>query len=73
MIYRGGPDMTAIDATHTLAELVTDHPGLARELERLGLDYCCGANAQGRRSQPRRSPASLGPRYRSVKRYKTAG
>jgi regulator of cell morphogenesis and NO signaling len=22
---------------------VTDHPGLARELERLGLDYCCGS------------------------------
>jgi hypothetical protein len=41
--------MTTIDATHTLAELVTDHPGLARELERLGLDYCCGANAHSTR------------------------
>ena len=26
----------------TLAELVDSHPQLARELERLGLDYCCG-------------------------------
>lgn len=34
--------MTTIDATHTLGALVTDHPDLAREFERLGLDYCCG-------------------------------
>lgn len=38
--------MTTLDPSSTLAELVTDHPGLARELERRGLDYCCG----GRRS-----------------------
>ena len=50
MIYRGGPDMTAIDATHTLAELVTDHPprptndtlqgssGLIRDLRRCSDD-----------------------------------
>lgn len=25
-----------------LADVVTSHPPLARELERLGLDYCCG-------------------------------
>lgn len=34
--------MTAIDTTTTLGDLVTAHPGLARELERRGLDYCCG-------------------------------
>ena len=34
--------MTAIDTDTTLARLVSDHPALARELERLGLDYCCG-------------------------------
>lgn len=34
--------MTAIDEYTTLGELVTASPGLARELERLGLDYCCG-------------------------------
>lgn len=33
---------TRIDPTTTLADLVTAHPGLARELERRGLDYCCG-------------------------------
>jgi regulator of cell morphogenesis and NO signaling len=37
---------TAIDPASSLADLVTAHPGLARELERRGLDYCCG----GRRS-----------------------
>lgn len=31
-----------IDAAMTLAELVDAHPALARELERRGLDYCCG-------------------------------
>jgi len=38
--------MTVIDPTATLGAIVTDHPALARDLERLGLDYCCG----GRRS-----------------------
>lgn len=31
-----------IDVTATLAEMVDRQPGLAREFERLGLDYCCG-------------------------------
>ncbi len=35
-----------IDPSTTLAALVDAHPSLARELERRGLDYCCG----GRRS-----------------------
>jgi regulator of cell morphogenesis and NO signaling len=34
--------MTMIDTTTTLGDLVTDHPRLAGELERRGLDYCCG-------------------------------
>jgi regulator of cell morphogenesis and NO signaling len=34
--------MTAISVEDTLAELVTADPSLARELERFGLDYCCG-------------------------------
>lgn len=38
--------MTTIDTAVTLASLVDAHPALARDLERLGLDYCCG----GRRS-----------------------
>jgi len=33
--------MTMIEPTSTLADLVTAHPSLARELERRGLDYCC--------------------------------
>jgi regulator of cell morphogenesis and NO signaling len=33
---------TTIDPTTTLGDLVTAHPRLARELERRGLDYCCG-------------------------------
>lgn len=36
--------MTVIDTDRTLATLVTDHPSLARDLERLGLDYCCGGD-----------------------------
>jgi regulator of cell morphogenesis and NO signaling len=36
--------MTTIDEEMTLGEVVTAHPGLARELERRGLDYCCGGN-----------------------------
>ena len=31
-----------IDAGMTLSELVDARPSLAREFERLGLDYCCG-------------------------------
>jgi len=38
--------MTIIDPTTPLGAIVTDHPSLARRLEGLGLDYCCG----GRRS-----------------------
>ena len=34
--------MTVIDITLSLGALVTEHPELARELERRGLDYCCG-------------------------------
>ena len=33
---------TTIDAQMTLGALVNAHPALARELERRGLDYCCG-------------------------------
>jgi regulator of cell morphogenesis and NO signaling len=40
------PPMAAItdtiSATTTLADIVTAHPSLARELERRNLDYCCG-------------------------------
>lgn len=36
--------MTTIDPQVTLGDLVTLHPGLARELEQLGLDYCCHGN-----------------------------
>jgi regulator of cell morphogenesis and NO signaling len=34
--------MTVIDPTMTLSALVNDHPQIAREFERRGLDYCCG-------------------------------
>ena len=34
--------MKAIDVNTTLCDVVNDHPALARELERRGLDYCCG-------------------------------
>lgn len=37
--------MTTIDITTPLGALVTAHPTLARELERLGLRYCCGDDA----------------------------
>jgi regulator of cell morphogenesis and NO signaling len=37
--------MTLIDPTATLGALVNERPELARELERLGLDYCCGGAA----------------------------
>lgn len=33
---------TPLDPSATLAALVTEHPVLARHLERFGLDYCCG-------------------------------
>ncbi len=36
--------MTAITETFTLADIVTTHPSLARELERRDLDYCCGGS-----------------------------
>jgi regulator of cell morphogenesis and NO signaling len=38
--------MGTIDLEATLGDIVTAHPQVARELERRGLDYCCG----GRRS-----------------------
>jgi regulator of cell morphogenesis and NO signaling len=34
--------MNDMDASKTLAELVTEHPHLARVFDGLGLDYCCG-------------------------------
>jgi regulator of cell morphogenesis and NO signaling len=34
--------MSVINVDTTLGEVVTAHPQLARELERHGLDYCCG-------------------------------
>jgi len=34
--------MVKIDVSMTLAEAVDAHPTMAREFERLGLDYCCG-------------------------------
>ena len=33
-----------ITPTTTLADIVNDHPDLARELERRSLDYCCGGH-----------------------------
>lgn len=33
--------MTTIDTQMTLSDLVTSRPGLARDLEKLELDYCC--------------------------------
>jgi regulator of cell morphogenesis and NO signaling len=33
-----------INSTTTLGDLVSARPGLARELERRGLDYCCGGD-----------------------------
>jgi regulator of cell morphogenesis and NO signaling len=32
----------ALTTTSTLAEIASSQPSLTRELERLGLDYCCG-------------------------------
>jgi regulator of cell morphogenesis and NO signaling len=36
--------MTTITRTSTLKELVETNPALTRELERRGLDYCCGGS-----------------------------
>lgn len=36
--------MSVIDVEMTLGDVVTAHPQLARELERRGLDYCCGGH-----------------------------
>ena len=36
--------MDTMDPTMTLAALVNAQPGLAREFERRGLDYCCGGS-----------------------------
>jgi len=36
--------MPTLDPNTALAELVTANPSLARHLDRLGLDYCCGGN-----------------------------
>jgi regulator of cell morphogenesis and NO signaling len=33
-----------VDPDRTIAELVLERPSRARELERIGLDYCCGGN-----------------------------
>lgn len=38
--------MNTIEPLASLGAIVTDHPRVARDLDRLGLDYCCG----GRRS-----------------------
>lgn len=37
--------MTTLTEQTTLADIVTGQPGLARELESRGLDYCCGGAA----------------------------
>ena len=37
--------MTTFTEHTTLADIVTAQPGLARELENRGLDYCCGGAA----------------------------
>lgn len=34
--------MSSITPDMTLADIVTNHPDLARELERRSIDYCCG-------------------------------
>jgi regulator of cell morphogenesis and NO signaling len=38
--------MTSISPDITLGELVTQHPELARELDRRHLDYCCGGSTR---------------------------
>ena len=37
--------MPPITSQSTLGDLVTADPSLARQLERHGLDYCCGGRA----------------------------
>ena len=37
---------STVDHTTPLGDLVSAHPGLARDLERMGLDYCCGGQRQ---------------------------
>lgn len=37
--------MTTLTPDLSLGQLVVEHPGLARVLDRLGLDYCCGGRA----------------------------
>ena len=37
--------MSSITPDTTLADIITDHPDLARELERRDLDYCCGGRS----------------------------
>lgn len=37
--------MTIIHRDQSLGQLVTEQPSLARELERRGLDYCCGGSS----------------------------
>ncbi len=37
--------MTTISTDQRLGDIVTARPALARELERRGLDYCCGGSA----------------------------
>ncbi|MEJ7798963.1 MAG: DUF542 domain-containing protein [Ilumatobacter sp.] len=37
--------MTTIHPDQSLGQIVTARPSLARELERRGLDYCCGGSA----------------------------
>lgn len=36
--------LTTISADMTLGELINQHPSLARNLEKLGIDYCCGGH-----------------------------
>lgn len=36
--------MNALDRSATLAQLVTEHPAVARVFQRHGLDYCCHGN-----------------------------
>lgn len=36
--------LTTISADMTLGEIINEHPSLARDLEKLGIDYCCGGH-----------------------------
>ena len=49
--------MPPITSQRTLADVVTATPSLARQLERRGLDYCCGGRrtiAEACAARPRR-------------------